>query len=332
VELRIEEYMSLSALDPNDPIIAENRGTGDAVILNRAKRRLGIKDLKYGKGVMVAGDSPQLKNYAILAALTFNDTVWDVVELEVNQPRALNETQRLKRFEFSPADLMMDFLGELMGAMHASLGDDPSLKTGSHCRWCPAKEAGICPAVQAEALAVGRDSLALMPPLTALANMGPIVDTVHLATVEAPFPEVRTDRTVILPPAVALDAADIATILDRRHIYDMWIESVEMRAAALIESGISVPGWMMSPRTGNRAWKEDEEVTQKKLQELGLKVIEMYSVPKLLSPAQIEKKLKKDTRHLIAALVHRPELSPVLMRATEGRQPAAITGMGPIES
>lgn len=354
-ELLIEHYMTLGMLDSNDPIMAENRGTGDAVILRRRIKRITIKDLKYGKGVMVSGDAPQLKNYAALALIGFPDTNWEEVELVVSQPRAVNEDQRRKSFMFDPAMLMMDFLGELLQAMHAALMSDPPLKTGSHCRWCPAKEAGLCPAIQAEALSVGRDSLAIVPSFTAASKMGPIPGIVHVGTVEEPVHRGPAPPTgaVSLVPAAAMSADEVATILDRLPLFEIWASSVKERACALIEAGVKVPGWMLSARIGHRRFISDKDklaAVAKDLAEkhriavkpspdglavddilraIGLKTIELFTTPKLLSPAQIEKKLKKDAKTLLELLVERPLGEPTLMRAKEDRA-SAVIGMGPI--
>ena len=331
-ELMVEQYMSLAALDPDDPVAAENRGTGDAVILDRAARRITIKDLKYGKGKMVPGDSPQLLNYAVLAALNHPiDGGWREVEVVVIQPRARDENQRRKPFTFDPGVLMMDFLGTLMQAMHASLAPDPPLRTGEHCRWCDAKEAGICPAIQAEALAVGRDSLSVPALHSAMSMMGPIPSVVHLATADASAPAAMDERTVVLPSPVAMDPADIATVLDRLPLFEAWADSIKARASRLIETGVKVPGWMMAARAGNRKWKSaDENETAHRLREIGIKTVEMYTAPKLLSPAQIEKKLKSSAKPLLEPLVKRPMGQPVLMRAKEGREQVEM-GMGAIE-
>ena len=354
-ELFIEHRMSLSPLDPSDPMLAENRGTGDAVILNRKMRRAKLKDLKYGKGVMVSAETPQLKDYAVQVIVTHPDTVWDEVELVISQPRAVDERQRRKSIIYDPAALMTDFLGELLQAMHYALQPDPPLKTGPHCRWCDAKDAGNCPAIRAEALAIGRDSFDALPALTARSRMGPIPETVHLGTIEEPRAKGVPGTAVSLPPAAMMAAADVATVLDRLHLFEIWASSVKERACSLIEAGVTVPGWMLSARTGHRHFvtdatrlaaivKEMQEkhniavkpspdglIVEDLLRAIGLKSVEMYSAPKLLSPAQIEKKLKKDSKPLLEPLVERPLGEPTLMRASEDRKPAAIR-MGPIKS
>jgi Protein of unknown function (DUF2800) len=332
-ELFIEHRMSLAPLDPGDPILGENRGTGDAVILNRKMRKVKLKDLKYGKGVMVSAETPQLKDYAVQLIVSHPETVWDEVELVISQPRAVDERQRLKSIIYDPVVLMTDFLGELMQAMHESLRPDPPLKTGSHCRWCDAKDAGLCPAIRAEALNVGRDSFEMLPALTAASRMGPIPEAIHLGTIEEPYPpKGPPGSTVSLPPAAMMGAADVATVLDRLHLFEIWASSVKERACSLIEAGVTVPGWMLSARTGHRRWKGEEPEVADALRAIGVKTIEMYTTPKLLSPAQVEKKLKKEAKALLEPLIERPLGEPTLMRATEPRAAVASGRMGAIES
>lgn len=329
-ELFIEHRMSLAALDPSDPILGENRGTGDAVIINRATRRAKVKDLKYGKGVKVNAKTPQLRNYSVLTVLAFPDAHIQEVEMTIFQPRLLNEADRRTSVTFSTADLMMDFLGELLQTFHNALSPDPALKTGSHCRWCPAKDMNMCPAIQAEAVNIGRDAFSVMPAHTASSMMGPIPTQVFVGTLEEPRPRIAVPPgAVTLPPVLGLSPSDIATVLERRELFDIWIKSIEQRACALIEAGVTVPGWMMSARAGHRKWKGEPAVVEASLREIGVKIIEMYSVPKMLSPAQIEKKLKPAMRGLIEPMVERPMGEPQLMRATEGRVPIG-GGMGPI--
>ena len=104
----IEQRMTLSVLDPTDPLMAENRGTGDCVVIDPAARKLSIVDLKYGKGVMVAGDSPQVRNYALMAMLANNvQGGWAEIETVIVQPRAFSERERVKAVSFAPGALLI---------------------------------------------------------------------------------------------------------------------------------------------------------------------------------------------------------------------------------
>src|SRR5580700_1207324 len=101
-----------------------------------------------GRGVMVSAQSPQLKNYALMALYTFRPPSggWRTVELVIEQPRASEATQRRKSVIYSPDELLIDFVGEVVMAMEAALDSDPPLNPGARCRWCPAS--AICPALR----------------------------------------------------------------------------------------------------------------------------------------------------------------------------------------
>lgn len=328
----IEHGLTLGALDPTDPIFAENRGTADAVLADTRRGRLTIVDLKYGKGVMVAGDSPQLKNYALMGLIAFGTGGgWSEVETVVVQPRATDERQRIKSIVHDPADLLTDFLGKLGEAMHRSLDPDPPLNadpTGAWCRWCPAKV--TCPALQREATDLARDAFAAMPPLGALSDLGALPPAVFVGTQDQPRPAATPPKgTIVLPPATVLDPGDIATILQRRPLWEAWITSVEERASSLLEAGVAVPGWKLVRRTGNRRWK-DKEAAPDALRALGVNTSAMYTDPELRSPAQIEKLLPKEKKGAIEDLVERPEGALTLVKA-ENRRDGIASPMGAIE-
>ncbi len=328
----VEHRLTLGALDPTDPVLAENRGTGDAVLVDPKRGKLTILDLKYGKGVMVAGDSPQLKNYALMGLVAFGtDSGWKEVETVVVQPRATDERQRVKSVSFDPVDLLTEFLPKLGEAMHRALDPDPPLvvdPTGAWCRWCPAK--AVCPALQREATDLARNVFAAMPPLSALSAIGPVPPAVFVGTTDQPLPMAAVPHgTVILPPATALDPSDIATILLRRPRWDAWITAIEERASNLLEAGVTVPGWKLVRRTGNRHWK-DKDAAPDVLRALGVQTHAMYTEPELLSPAKMEKLLPKEKRSAIADLVERPEGALTLVKA-ENRREGVASPMGAIE-
>jgi len=332
-ELFVEEKLSLAQLDPSDPLFGENRGTGDAVILNRKRRRVSIKDLKYGKGVMVPGDAPQLKNYALLALVRFGFD-WDEVETCVVQPRAFREAERVKSVIFHPMDLMNEFLPLLAGAMHAALNPNaPLTPSEKNCMWCPARD--LCPAVRDQALHLARDAFAHAATHTA-SSPQVVTPAVMVGTVENPNPK-ATGNAAVLPSPLALDPADIATLLDRFDTYDMFVKAVKARAAQMLQAGINIPGWTMESRAGNRRYKTFDTIPdvfqalgakapdiQSLLRALGVQTAEMFTDPKIKSPAQIEKLIKKkELRGLIEELVERPMGEPQLMRADPNstRQP-----------
>ena len=103
-----------------------------------------VLDWKFGDGVIVdAKDNAQLMFYA-LAAFRSNHWAFEgavFVELIIVQPfevrRWVTDIKRL-----------LDFEQDLITALRIAESDAPSLKTGSHCRFCPAK--ALCPAQTGE--------------------------------------------------------------------------------------------------------------------------------------------------------------------------------------
>ena len=306
-ELFLEYKLTLAALDPEDPLLAQNRGTADVVLVNRPKQWLKIIDLKYGKGVMVAGDSPQLLDYGLMGLVTWGvDGGWESVESVILQPRAAAEHERYKAVQLSPDELLMVFLGTVVGAMEAALEPDPPLLVGEHCRWCPARP--VCPALREQALAIGGDAHAEPTALVRVSSM---------LTPIPPMPH--------LPEPRSLSGSDLATILDRRAIYDAWIESVEQAASRLLDIGGSVPGWGLRSRSGHRKFKDIDAAMVVLQSEGGLKPAQFMTEPKLRSPAQIEKILSPSKRGLLDAaaansLVEKPQGAPQLVRLTAADQ------------
>lgn len=312
VQLLVEQRMALSAMDVTNPILAENRGTADAVLLNKEAHRISIVDLKYGKGVMVAGDSPQLKNYGVLAIFN-NPFLWKEVELVVSQPRAMYEPDRLKTFIFSTEELLNGFLGQLLESMYAALEPDAPLKTGSWCRWCPAKDAGSCPAIQEEALTIGavdRDRDADV--FTALSNVGPVPQTI-VKTGEV----IPPGGAIVMPDAGVMSPEDLAWLLDHLEVFEVFMKAAKERAAHLIETGVNVPNYTMEAREGNRKWKVEGSELQDILRGYGVKIGEMYEEVKIKSPAQIEKLMKPEFRKRLKDLVDRPMGNPILKRVAK---------------
>ncbi|MDA8253733.1 MAG: DUF2800 domain-containing protein [Rhodospirillales bacterium] len=309
----VEHRMSLAPLDPDDPLLAQVAGTADHVILDYVCRRIVIRDLKYGVGVPVAPTSPQLRVYGLTALATFPppEGGWAEVVCEVVQPRLPNEDDRVKSVRYEPVDLL-DFLGDVYGALTAAVGDDPPLTpdpTGKWCRRCPA--AAQCPALAHRALLAGRDAFGAVPiQATALTPMPP-----------AP-------REIVLPDPAQAAPDDIATWLDSRAAVETFFTAVAQRAVQLISGGTKVPGWKLVSRSGNRVWA-DPDTAPGALLELGLTVEAIHTAPKLKSPAQVEKLLPKAKRDAIAEMVTRPEGSPTLVRADDKRD-ALTPVFGPV--
>jgi hypothetical protein len=213
--------------------------------------------------------------------------------------------------------------------------------------WCPAKAS--CAALAEISLNPAQDSfLSHDRRMTLAMAAGPInVPDVALATIDNPKPTVAAGG-VVLPQITALDPGDISTLLDRFEFYDLFKKAVQQRAADLTAAGVIVPGWVLESRTGNRVFKEPDEIPpafanlgaaskdiQSLLRVLGLKTSDMFADPKMLSPAQMEKKVPKAVRNLLDLLITRPMGESTLVRASAGKvsTPHAVPGnVGPIST
>lgn len=311
-ELLLEHPLSLAPLDPADPLLAQNRGTGDVVLVHRRLRRAAIMDLKYGRGVKVPQDSPQLKNYLLMVAVSLDvPGGWDAVGTRVLQPRVPGGMDDVDVAWFDPNELLTDFLGTLVEAMEGALEPDAPLVPGPHCRWCPAKAS--CPALRAEALSIAEE-----------ASSAPVLVSNAAALPAIVEPTSPPDPRMLTPQQVA-------SILDRRPSYDAFIEAVEELASRMLESGVDVPGWDLKPRTGNRRYRGTQEETVAGLVALGLKRDDLFTPPKLKSPAQVEKMLPAAKRPLVNSLVERPQGELQLVRSgTAGALGTRRTALGAI--
>jgi hypothetical protein len=134
--------------------------------------------------------------------------------------------------------------------------------------------------------------------------------------------------TVLLPSPLSMDPADLATILDRRELYDAFMEGVERRAAQFLQAGVAVPGYAMKARTGNRKWRDPDSVPAA-LGALGVQGKDIYAPPKLRSPHQVEETLPAAMRPKLALLVVRESGEPTLVKADAIRA-ILPTGLGPL--
>lgn len=317
--LEVEKYMSLAPLDPSNSMFGECRGTADAVVIDQADKTLRICDLKYGKGIQVPADSPQLKIYALMGMLTFDiGTPWRAIETVILQPRGPDEDDRERSVWHDPLDLW-SFAGQVAQAMHNAVQPNPPLipdhRSGAknYCRWCPAKEA--CPALAREAVSVAEKAFAVSPLTPTLPS--------------DPLPSASAVPT--LPDPALASADELAAWLEKRAIVENWFSAVEQRACRMWEAGVDIPGWKMVEKTTRRRWVNDPSRVKATLVGAGVKESDLYDDPKMKSPAQIEKLLPKDSRdELLKFVVEKPKGELVLVRSSDHRE-SVRTGFSSLE-
>jgi hypothetical protein len=88
-----------------------------------------------------------------------------------------------------------------------------------------------------------------------------------------------------------VNAADIGELLTKADELEDWIAQLRSLAKTLLEHNTPVPGWKMVPKRATRQWV-DEKKALTALTEAGLNERDVM-VTELLSPAKVEKVLKK---------------------------------------
>ena len=108
------------------------------------------------------------------------------------------------------------------------------------------------------------------------------------------------DRAV----AIKMDAIDVDKIgayLHNADLLEAWIKDLRALAEEMMKKGKPVTGWKVVPKRATRSWVKEEDVVHW-LDGKGLEPKDIYS-KELLSPAQMEKLLKKSKLTLPPELV-----------------------------
>lgn len=108
-----------------------------------------IIDFKFGAGVYVPADDPQLKYYAVMVIMEEGEDFYDPntkVRLTVVQPRLDWADEVIRHHDTTVRELVRWLHGELMPAMHVA-AEDMVFSMGEWCRFCKAKL--VCPAMSA---------------------------------------------------------------------------------------------------------------------------------------------------------------------------------------
>lgn len=248
--LEVEQRLDMTHLHP------EIFGTGDATVYNPETRHLDVIDFKYGKGVAVeATANPQLLLYAAGAARRHHNVQIETLTVHIVQPRASHPDGRIRSY---PIDLtgLFEFEGELAEA--AARTDDPEapVVAGEWCRFCPAS--GICPVHREKVLSV------------AAAEFGDIGSEVKLT------------------PPDQLSPERLGALLREADAIGNYVKAVQEYAHAQALSGNIPAGFKLVAKRATRKWKDEDEVL-KVLREREVPDEELFTAPKLKSPAQLEK-------------------------------------------
>jgi len=117
----------------------------------------------------------------------------------------------------------------------------------------------------------------------------------------------------------AIDAPMLGAYLANADMLEDWIKDLRALAHQILDSGASVPGYKLVAKRGTRQWTKEEDVVHW-LDGKGLEPNEIYS-KELLSPAQMEKVLKKRKLTLPDDLVVSVSTGTTLAAESDPRPP-----------
>jgi hypothetical protein len=98
-----------------------------------------------------------------------------------------------------------------------------------------------------------------------------------------------------------IDTVTMSQLLQSADLLEAWLKDIRALAHEVLDKGGKVPGYKLVAKRSTRQWV-DEQTTTDALRGLGLDVID-YTKQELLSPAQMEKVLKKAGKELPKELV-----------------------------
>lgn len=297
VQIGINYILNLIKSEPDAKVWLEKRvgmthtsqsvwGTADAIVHLPQQNKLFVVDLKYGR-VEVQPNCEQLIIYAIatIETMFYGGRLPDVTCVIV-QPRVANP---IKEYHLSLDEMQYDFMPKLkaallaIGSEHYRPREGEVIEPADNDYHVSESSCGYCPA-RAHCPAAAQYA-ADMCAFTAL---------------------VDGDE----------DVPGIDAMLDSAQTLKGWITAIESRALELLEAGETIPGWCLGTSRPHRRWVSDTMVMAQ-MASAGFDMADI-APPKILSPAQMSKLVKKNPKKIaysdIEMYIETPPGKPKLTR------------------
>lgn len=282
----------------------EEVGTPDAVVVGS---KVVLVDLKYGEGISVeAKRNPQLAIYlkSALTHLKIKLKPETVVVMVIYQPRA-QDNRFVRKWEITMRELD-EFCAEIAEAATDILTEPDKQKFHCEpetvCRFCPAKI--ICPTYAGTLLGDAPE-------------IEPVLELV-------PAGEVALSG---FPPVDTLSDDQIGRLIGAAGPLKDWLKEITEHAEARMAEGKPIPGTKLVLGRGSRDWSDEKKAFRVMRRFIPR---EECVVKTLLSPAQVEKRLKAGklrkkmtTRGeaMLAALIEKKPGKPTLVHVSDPRPP-----------
>lgn len=282
-------------LRPDDVLMIEQRfdlsnsimpgmfGTCDVVIYRPSTGQIWVIDYKHGQGYAVEVEgNVQLLYYGVGGASTVAGEV-NEVNLVIVQPRSPHKNGPVRTWSTDFFGLL-EYATNLRFLAERTMDPDAPLKSGDHCKFCPA--AGFCPQLRSDAM-------------TAAA----------------------LDFDDPAPSPAELTPDELGAILQDADLVEAWLKAVRAHAKRILDAGGEVTGFKLVEKRATRKWADiDLGEIATALELLGAEPDDIYT-RKLITPAQAEKLIPKNARAELAAYVTK-ESTGTTMASTDDPRPA----------
>lgn len=253
---KANELLIETRVDASPFTCPDQFGTLDAAIVEEFGR-LTVIDFKYGAGIVVnPAENSQMIYYALALSHQYDHAFSDV-ELVIIQPRAYTESGETTRSVVMSMQDLLAWAPKFKAGVKAAEDPTAPLRSGSWCQFCRA--APICPELKDRAFKQAQVAFS---------------DTTGIESLPAP--------TGIQIPALGV-------ILDACERLEDWIKSVREHAMHVLERGENIDGFKLVAKRSPRRWVDESETAKDAKRRFGDCV---FSVPSLLSPAQLERSAK----------------------------------------
>jgi len=274
-KILIEHKFNLSHLHPG------LYGTSDCVVYDEINKILHVIDYKHGAGIPVeVENNEQLMYYGLGVLLSLNLPVNKVI-LTIVQPRCFHSQGSIRSWSPNIEELI-DFTEDLIQSAKRTEDPNAPLKSGDHCRFCPA--AFKCP------------ELERMAQVSASMVFTPVVDK--------PYSPDQLAKALSLIPTL-----------------EAFISNVKEIAQAEALKGNMPTGFKLVNGRSSRDWRDNINVQEVLALTYGLSDEEIYS-KKIKSVAQVEKLLSKEDKESLQEYVDKTPGGLVLAPLSDKRQPA----------
>lgn len=262
--------------------LGQGFGTSDAVLLDGTT--VHVVDAKFGRKYVAPEANTQLALYAVGVVATIESMLGEQVDkvvLHIVQPRVTGKG--------TYAELDRAGLDTIM----------VKLRT--------AAQQGLA---AIEAYIAGKPILPFLHP-------GPTQCQWCPARAACPALKLLAEDALTAAPVAKMTEADLAAAMSNVDVLEVYAEAVRAEVIRRCSDGQGVTGWkMVLGREGNRKWA-DEAAAEKALEKV-LPKDKIYTQPKLLSVAQMERALK-GTKMDLEPLVKRDPPKPALATADDPR-------------